>query len=303
MTTKTDKPPGKANVLAVDDKRANLIALEAVLGEDYDMVHAASGLEAIALLQSRQDIDVILMDVHMPGMDGFETAAHIKKMRACEDIPIIFVTAVYKEDPYIRKGYEAGGIDYFGKPFDPEILRMKIDIYASYRKRADVLRDRERQVRESEELLRVGRKLSSVLESLPVGVLIADIEGRICQATEVVSRLLRAEEPMREDSWGQVIGWWDGAGPILKNREGPLMRALRSGESSHCEPIQIRCLDGTDSTVLSSIAPLRGLGGKIVGAVILIQDVAERRKIGQDLEQRVSKLLGLGVELEQTGGR
>ena len=76
---------------------------------------------------------------------------------------------------------------------------------------ADLLRDRERQVRESEELLRVGRKLSSVLESLPVGVLIADVEGRICQATEVVSRLLRAEEPMREDSWGQVIGWWDGS--------------------------------------------------------------------------------------------
>ena len=293
----------KPRVLAVDDKHANLVALEAALGDEYELVHAGSGLEAISLLQSRQDIDVILMDVHMPGMDGFETAAHIKKMRACEDIPIIFITAVYSDDPYVRKGYQSGGVDYFSKPFDPEILKMKIGIYASYRRRADVLRDRERHVQESEELLRVGRRLSSILENLPVGVLIADVEGRICQATEEVSRILRAEEPMEKGSYGEVLGWWDATGHMLKNRQGPLMRALHDGESSHSEPMPIQCLDGSKSTVFISIAPLRGLDKKICGAVILIQDVTEPRKIGEDLEQRVAQLLGLGVELEQTAHR
>jgi CheY-like chemotaxis protein len=290
----------KPNVLAVDDKRANLVALEAVLGEDYHVVHAGSGWDAISQLQTRDDIDVILMDVHMPGMDGFEAAAHIKKMRSCEDIPIIFITAVYSEDPFVKKGYQSGGIDYFSKPFDPDILKLKIGIYASYRRRADALKERERHLQESEELLRVGRKLSSVLESLPVGVLIADVEGRICQATEEVSRILRAEEPLKEDSYGEVLGWWDATGQRLKSSRGPLMGALRDGKSSHSEPMNIRCLDGSERTILISIAPLRGLDGKIVGAVILIQDVTEPRKIGEDLEQRVAQLLGLGVELEQT---
>ena len=157
----------------------------------------------------------------MPGMDGFEAAAAIKKMPACKDIPIIFVTAVYKEDPHVKKGYEVGGIDYFGKPFDPDILRMKIRIYASYRLKADLLKEKERQIRQSEELLRVGRKLSSVLESLPVGVMIADFEGRICQITEEVGahvRLGRAggERRLREDP--RLVGR---AGQNPEGRAGP----------------------------------------------------------------------------------
>ena len=300
MATRIEGLPRKPTVLAVDDKRANLIAIDAVLGDAYHVVHASSGWEAISTLQTRDDIDVILMDVHMPGMDGFEAAAHIKKMRSCEDIPIIFITAVYSEDPFVKKGYQSGGIDYFSKPFDPEILRLKIGIYAAYRMRADALKERERQVRESEELVRAGRKLSSVLESLPVGVLIADIEGRICQATEEVSRILRADGPFEKDAYGEILGWWDAAGQVLRERQGALMRALRQGQSSHGEPMNIRCLDGSERTILCSIAPLRGLDGKIVGAVILIQDVTEPRKIGEDIEHRVAQLVGLGVEIEQS---
>jgi response regulator RpfG family c-di-GMP phosphodiesterase len=115
----------KANVLAVDDYQPNLVALEVALSANCKIIEASSGQHAIEILKSRQDIDVILMDVQMPDMDGYETASRIKSMPGCEDIPIIFITAVYKEEPYIRKGYEAGGIDYFSKPFDPEILKMK----------------------------------------------------------------------------------------------------------------------------------------------------------------------------------
>ena len=289
----------RANVLIVDDRPANQLAVAAVLERDHDVVLAASGEEAIRLLKIRHDIDVILMDVQMPGMDGFEAAAAIKKMPECTDIPIIFVTAVYKEDPHVKRGYEAGGIDYFGKPFDPDILRMKIAIYSSYRMKSDLLRQRERHIRESEELIRVGRKLSQVLESLPVGVMIADVEGRICQITEEVSRILRSVEADDNDAYDKILGWWDANGKILKTEQGPLSRALRRGERSHSEAIRIQCLDGSVKTIVASASPLRSVGGDIVGAVVLLQDITESKKIEEALEERVTKLVALGVQLEE----
>jgi CheY-like chemotaxis protein len=289
----------RASVLIVDDRAANQLAVAAVLERDHDVVLAASGEEAIRLLKIRHDIDVILMDVQMPGMDGFEAAAAIKKMPECSDIPIIFVTAVYKEDPHVKRGYEAGGIDYFGKPFDPDILRMKIAIYSSYRMKSDLLRQRERHIRESEELIRVGRKLSSVLESLPVGVMIADVEGRICQITEEVSRILRSVEADDNDAYDKILGWWDANGKILKTEQGPLSRALRRGERSHSEAIRIQCLDGSVKTIVASASPLRRLDGDIVGAVVLLQDITESKKIEEALEERVTKLVALGVQLEE----
>ena len=290
----------KATVLVVDDKRANQLALAAVLEDDYEMLFADSGAQALAVLQTRRDVDVILMDVHMPELDGFETAALIKKIPGLRDIPLIFVTAVYQDDPFVKKGYEVGGIDYFSKPFDPEILKMKIAAYCAFRLKADFLRQKELHLRESEELLRVGRKLSAVLESLPVGVLIADIDGRICQTTEEAARILKCTEPAQSDAYGEMLGWWDSAGQMIKNHGGPLARALKRGESSHSEPLEIRCFDGSSKTILASASPLRGLDGRIIGAVVLIRDVTESKKIGEDLEQRVTRLVGLGVELEES---
>jgi len=296
---------GRPTVLAVDDNEANLLALEAVLEKDYDVIRASSGADAVALLEKDEacEIDVILLDVHMPGMDGFQTAERIRRLKACADVPIVFITAIYKEDPYIRRGYEAGGIDYFSKPFDPDILKLKIAIYASFRQRAKILQQRERQVRESEELLRVGRKLASVLESLPAGVLIADIGGRICQTTEEVSRILKVDQQLDGDSYGQMLAWWDSGGHPLKDLDGALAQALQAGEPSHSKPVQVRCLDGSTSTILASTSPLRGVNGKIVGAVILIQDLTEHKRIEQELEQRVVNLIGLGVQLEQSAAR
>ncbi|HET6628879.1 MAG TPA: response regulator [Woeseiaceae bacterium] len=293
----------KPNVLAVDDQPANLLALEAVLETEHNIVRAISGDEAIAILEARDDIDVILLDVQMPGMDGFETAERIKAIATCEDIPIVFITAVYYEHPHIKRGYAAGGIDYFGKPFDPDILRMKIGIYASFRHRAQMLKERERQVRESEELLKVGRKLSAVLESLPAGVLIADAEGRIVQTTEEVSRILKSVEPAERDAYGEILGWWDTGGKAIKDHDAPLARAVRDGQASHSKPLRIRCCDDTTKTIITSTLPLRGLDKRIVGAVILLQDLTETKEIEEAFEERVTNLVGLSVELEQTGTR
>jgi CheY-like chemotaxis protein len=291
-------------VLAVDDKRANLVALEALLGDHYQILFANSGEEAVSSVRSRPDIDLILMDVQMPGMDGFMAAAAIKRLDAGREIPIIFVTAVYNEHPFVRKGYEVGGIDYFSKPFDPEILKTKVGIYASFRTREKVLQERERHVRESEELLRVGRKLSAVLEDLRVGVLIADAEGRICHSTPEVARILKSAELVGSDCHGRVLGWWDDSGRMINSAAGPLAAALRDGQSSYSEPIELLCVDGSAITVVASACPLHGLDRKLAGAVILIRDVTESRQVGEALEERVTRLIGgVGLELEESPAR
>lgn len=289
----------KPSVLAVDDTPGNLIALEAVLARDFDVVRAGSGARAIEILQQRSDIVVILMDVHMPGMDGFEAARRIKLIPGCQDIPIVFITAVYHEDPYVKRGYEVGGIDYFSKPFDPELLRLKVTIYSSFRQKAVVLREREEHVRESEELLKAGRKLSAVLESLPIGILITDIDGRVCQTNDEVSRICKATEAIDHDDYGEMMRWWTSGGGGIKGTDGPLLRALRSGMSSRDEQIEIRCFDGSLKKIRASTSPLLGLGGKIVGAVIVLKDTSATTELERELESRVARLVSLGVEIEQ----
>src|SRR5688572_32963381 len=278
----------KAKVLVVDDKRANQLALEAVLGAEHDLVCVDSGQQAIGVLQRRRDVERILMGVQMPGLDGFETAQRVKRTDGCADIPIIFVTAIFTEDPWIRKGYEVGGIDYFSTPFDPEILKLKVAVYAGFRQKESFLRERELHIRESEELLRAGRKLSALLESLPVGVLIADLDGRICQTTEQAGRILNTAGVAEADAYGELLGWWDTAGKALRDQAGPLARALQHGETSQSERLEMRRFNGKPMTIVASASPLRGLDGHIVGAVILIQDLTETSEIEADLQNRVT---------------
>lgn len=290
----------KPRVLVVDDKRSNQLALAAVLEDECDLLFAQSGAEALKCLEA-EPADVVLMDVHMPDMDGFETVKRIKQNEALREIPVIFITAVYQDDPFVKRGYEVGGIDYFSKPFDPEILRVKVAAYASLRLKADLLRQRELHIKESEEVLRVGRKLSDVLETLPVGILIADVDGRICQTTESVANILKYKDQLQTDSYG-MLGWWDSTGQMIKDRNGPLARALE-GESSHGKPMLIQCFDGAVKTVLVSASPLRGLEGKMVGAVVLICDLTEAKQMEASLAQRVTSLISIGVELEESVAR
>lgn len=290
----------KANVLAVDDYPANIVALEAVIGSDFNLISATSGAEAIEMVKTRSDIDVILMDIQMPEMDGYETASEIKKIKAAEEIPIIFITAVYREDPFIKKGYQAGGVDYFSKPFDPEILKLKLSIYASVRQKTEILKEREKHLKETEELLSTGRKLATMLEGLPVGVLISDTEGRICQINNQVSRICDASAVTRTDSYREMLGWWDSTGKVIVDENAPLHRALGFGETSHNKRIQISCANREPKDVLCSASPLLGLDGHIVGAVVVLQDVSESSKIEKDLEARITRLVSVGVEIEES---
>ncbi|GAA4198097.1 response regulator [Microbispora amethystogenes] len=121
--------PDRARVLLVDDREENLIALEAILSSlDVVPVRARSGEEALKALLS-SDFALILLDVRMPGMDGFETAAHIKRRERTRNIPIIFLTVVDSAPDYAFRGYAAGAVDYLTKPFDPWVLRAKVSVF------------------------------------------------------------------------------------------------------------------------------------------------------------------------------
>jgi CheY-like chemotaxis protein len=119
----------RARILLVDDRPENLLALEAILSSlDQVLVRANSGEEALRELL-KDDFALILLDAQMPGMDGFETAATIKRRNRTKDIPIIFLTAVEKDQQSSYRGYAAGAADYIAKPFDPWILRAKVQVF------------------------------------------------------------------------------------------------------------------------------------------------------------------------------
>jgi CheY-like chemotaxis protein len=119
----------KAKILLVDDRAENIIALEAILGSlNQTLVSARSGEEALKALLG-DEFAVILLDVLMPGMDGFETAARIKQRPKTQDVPIIFLTALNTEPDYAFRSYSAGAVDYIAKPFDPWVLRAKVSVF------------------------------------------------------------------------------------------------------------------------------------------------------------------------------
>ena len=131
----TEKP----KTLVVDDRRQNLIAMKRILsGLETELVLASSGNEALALTLEHQ-FALILLDVMMPGMDGFETAALLRQNAATSDIPIIFVTAIGKDDKQIFKGYETGAVDYLFKPLDADILKSKVNVFLEMHRQKEAL--------------------------------------------------------------------------------------------------------------------------------------------------------------------
>ena len=121
--------PDKVSILLVDDRPENLLALEACLeGLGQRLVRASSGEEALRCLL-KEDFAVILLDVQMPGMGGFETAELIKSRERTRHIPIIFLTAMNKSETQVFKGYSVGAVDYLFKPFDPDIMRSKVQVF------------------------------------------------------------------------------------------------------------------------------------------------------------------------------
>ena len=146
----------RARILVVDDHAPNLLALEATLDDLGEVVKAHSGAEALLRLL-REDFALILLDVQMPGMDGFEAARLIKERERSRLIPIVFLTAHNRDAAHVFQGYAQGAVDYVLKPFAPEILRSKVSVFVELflkeqqlKRQEALLRRREREALERE---------------------------------------------------------------------------------------------------------------------------------------------------------
>src|SRR4051794_21680926 len=180
-----ERPP----VLLVDDRPENLVALEAVLAPlNCRLVRATSGAEALKRLLE-DDFAVILLDVQMPELDGFETADYIKRRERTRAIPIIFVTAISKEEHHVFRGYEAGAVDYVFKPYDPVVLRSKVAVFVE-------LWQAGRALRRSEAMAR------AAFEAAPIGMARMAPDGRVVEINRALSDTLGRDA---EDLLGATI--------------------------------------------------------------------------------------------------
>jgi PAS domain S-box-containing protein len=135
-------------ILLVDDREDNLLSIETVLdGLGYRFYKARSGREALKILLKQQDFSLILMDVQMPELNGFETAAIIYQRERLKDIPIIFITAFNYGEDNIFKGYKTGAVDYIYKPINPELLKLKVSIFIDLYRKNFLLRLQEQELK------------------------------------------------------------------------------------------------------------------------------------------------------------
>jgi CheY-like chemotaxis protein len=150
----------KFNILIVDDRRENLITLESIIRSDeLNIIKAISGNEALAAMLE-YDISLVLLDVNMPGMDGFETAELMRGSERTKSIPIIFITATYRQPKQIFRGYETGAVDYLYKPLDRKILQNKIRAYIDFFKQKYALQVTTRQLQKTIEELDMAKRVA-----------------------------------------------------------------------------------------------------------------------------------------------
>ena len=179
----------RASILIVDDRPENLLALEAILDPlGHELIRANSGAEALKKLLVH-DFAAILIDVQMPGMNGFETVEIIKSRERTRHIPVIFLTAISKEEQYVFKGYEVGAVDYMFKPLQPDVLRSKVSVFVDLHLKNERIREQERRLRDAAEreleqqhqLERIesNARFSEVIASATEAIITFDSENRI----------------------------------------------------------------------------------------------------------------------------
>lgn len=189
---------GKINILLVDDQPANLLALESMLeNPELNLVKASSGDEALRWLL-KEEFALVLLDVLMPGMDGFDTAALIRARESSMYTPIIFITAINTNETHVTRGYSLGAVDYIFKPIVPEILKAKVGVFVDLFKNSALIKRQAAELKtalsehqaaskalaESEERYR--RLYSSSSEAI---ILYERASGRVIDANETARRL------------------------------------------------------------------------------------------------------------------
>lgn len=304
--------PITAKVLIVDDDARSLYALEGVLSENHvQVITARTGDEALKHLLDH-DLALILMDVRMPGMDGYEVASVIRKRKKTRHIPIIFLTGIDKDDVHMFRGYSAGAVDYVFKPVDPMVLKSKVNVFVELFRKSEEVRREERLKRllqaenfrfrneklEAEHALRMSEERQSlILNSLPIALYAKEydrddlgpqfLSDRIEHVTGFPPQLFR-ESP---DFWLKRVH------PDDRDR---VLRDVREIGTQGAFATDYRwcCADDTyryfyDRAVV--VAPGQGASPEIFGMWL---DVTEHRQLEEQLAQS-TKLRAIG---QLTGG-
>ncbi|HIJ57589.1 MAG TPA: response regulator [Deltaproteobacteria bacterium] len=304
----------KPYILIVDDRPENILALEKALGSlSLNIIKATSGNEALALIL-KYDFALVILDVQMPGMDGFETAELMRSVNETKHIPIIFATAISKEQKNIFKGYESGAVDYLFKPIEPEILRSKVTIFIDLymQKRAlektsadlrQTLKDLEKEISErkkaEEAIERYARDLElekaysdNIITSMIDLLLVADSQGLITIVNKAALDLLAYTE---EELIGRPVG-------LLFDQE-PLFESAGSGNV-----IEAGDLRDHDTTLLTktgekipamlSCSAMSDTADRSTDIVIIVRDMRESRLV-QELEKANMELKEATSQLVQ----
>ncbi|MDZ8223795.1 response regulator [Nostoc sp. ChiVER01] len=264
----------KVNILLVDDKLENLLALEAILEKlGENLVRATSGEEALRCLL-HQDFAVILLDVQMPGMDGFETATLIRNRGRSRHTPIIFLTAFSTSDQMLFKGYALGAVDYLLKPLDPNILTSKVTVFVELFKKTEAVKQQAAQlVAVNAELRQSEERLRSLSTCSPVGIFEIDTEGG-CRYTnpryQIICGLKAAESLQKK--------WLESVHPEDRERAvATWSNYIREGRD-YSEEFRFQTAHGIVRWVQVRSSPMLSGQGELLGYVGTLEDITERKQ-------------------------
>ncbi|WP_097306648.1 putative bifunctional diguanylate cyclase/phosphodiesterase [Pseudomonas chlororaphis] len=266
--------PGEASsvLLIVDDYPENLLSMRALLQRhDWQVMTAASGVEALGLLLEH-DIDLVLLDVQMPEMDGFEVARLMRGSQRTRLTPIIFLTANEQSKDAVIKGYASGAVDYLFKPFDPQILKPKVQALLEQQRNRRALQ------RLSHDLENARAFNASVLDNAAEGILVVDEGGIVRFANPAISRLLNA--PVSELEGSALLDYLQKPHVPLW-AESELFASYRKGETYRLHDATLRTVPGQQVSVALSCAPLPS---EQKAMVVTLLDMSEVRHLHQQLE-------------------
>ncbi len=286
----------EVSILVVDDEPKNLFAVEAVLsGLGGRLVTARSGQEALRHVLNR-DFAVILLDVQMPDLDGFQTAAIIRDRDRSRHVPIIFITAISKASEHVRLGYSLGAVDYVFKPFEADILRSKVNVFIelfrnreNVRRQAEQLRALEERRRAAEVLDSVRRQNDLILNAVGEGICGFDTDGRVMFVNPAACRISGFK---RDELIGQpghaLLHHTRADGRHCAGEECDLYAVMRGRAARTIDGEVIWRKDGTS-------VPIEGLGtllhdGNELVSVIVFRDVTERLQIERERARLVREL-------------
>jgi PAS domain S-box-containing protein len=272
-------------ILIVDDNHDNLYTLRQLIEKHMDarVLEADSGKRAIEIALENPDIDLIVLDIQMPEMDGFETASLLKIRKKTQDIPIIFLTAAFKTEEFQQRGYDVGGADYLLKPIDDNQLINKLSTYFRLiEKERNLNQILEEKVEErTRELNEARLYLENIINSMGEALLILDPDGQITSANPTAYGMLGYPEG---ELYGMSIGdvFEEETDQQADAFMGTWLEALiRSGALPSIEARFITS-DGTRVPILFSRTAIADESGKLLNIICIAKNMTGYQKIDQD---------------------